>query len=163
MAQSPGWYPAPDGNGQQWWNGAGWSETRRAATATTPPPVYFASNPAPQHPGEVGASRLIDLRQNRNAVTGLVLGIVATVFLGILAPVGIVFSMMGIAQARRLREQGASTTGMVVAIAGLGVSSFAAVVALVQFVLFVTAVFGVDFSVTSDVPGLGLFGFMAGF
>ena len=74
--RSPGWYPAPDGNGQQWWNGAGWSESRqgaavvgapkvspapvRAPTAPVAPVapagervVYSASNPAPQYPGQL--------------------------------------------------------------------------------------------------------------
>ncbi len=44
---SPGWYPAPDGNGQQWWNGAGWSESRRNADGSTPGlPGYQAAPPA---------------------------------------------------------------------------------------------------------------------
>ena len=82
-----GWYPDPAGApGERWWNGVGWSETRRGAhapshitpsTHTTPPvysapavtppanyttppvtrpPVYSADNPAPQSPAS--ASRL---------------------------------------------------------------------------------------------------------
>jgi hypothetical protein len=42
MAQqlrSPGYYPAPDGNGEQWWNGVSWSESRRGARAVAPGPV----------------------------------------------------------------------------------------------------------------------------
>ena len=41
--RSPGWYPAPNGGGEQWWNGVAWSESRRdgttarrAATHVTP-------------------------------------------------------------------------------------------------------------------------------
>lgn len=41
--RSPGWYPAPNGGGEQWWNGVSWSESRRdgttarqAATNVTP-------------------------------------------------------------------------------------------------------------------------------
>ena len=41
--RSPGWYPAPSGGGEQWWNGVAWSESRRdgttarrAATHVTP-------------------------------------------------------------------------------------------------------------------------------
>jgi hypothetical protein len=46
---SPGWYPAPDGRGQQWWNGAGWSESRRNADGTSPGlPGYQAAPPAAQ-------------------------------------------------------------------------------------------------------------------
>lgn len=43
---SPGWYPAPDGSGEQWWNGSGWSESRRNADGTTPGlPGYQAAPP----------------------------------------------------------------------------------------------------------------------
>ncbi len=48
--QSPGWYPAPDGNGQQWWNGASWSDARRNADGSNPVlgglPGYQAAPPA---------------------------------------------------------------------------------------------------------------------
>jgi len=27
--ERPGWYPAPTGGGEQWWNGVSWSESRR--------------------------------------------------------------------------------------------------------------------------------------
>jgi len=27
--ERPGWYPAPSGGGEQWWNGVSWSESRR--------------------------------------------------------------------------------------------------------------------------------------
>jgi hypothetical protein len=62
--QTPGWYPAPDGAGDQWWNGIDWSPARRPvggaprASAIVVPPtptvVYSASNPAPQSPAEGG-------------------------------------------------------------------------------------------------------------
>ena len=49
--RSPGWYPAPNGGGEQWWNGVAWSESRRdgttarrAATHVTP---AAAPNAAP--------------------------------------------------------------------------------------------------------------------
>jgi len=75
--RSAGWYPDPDSAaGERWWNGAGWSDSRRggagaaqstpygpgstsavplppSAAATAPvvaPPVYSAENPAPQRP-----------------------------------------------------------------------------------------------------------------
>ena len=61
-SQSPGWYPAPDGNGQQWWNGASWSDARRNPDGSpilgglpgyqaAPPPGGIGQNlpaPAPQ-------------------------------------------------------------------------------------------------------------------
>jgi len=30
--ERPGWYPAPNGGGEQWWNGVAWSESRRDGT-----------------------------------------------------------------------------------------------------------------------------------
>ena len=83
----PGWYPDPDGiPGERWWNGSGWSDSRRggapAAPAPTvaprtapaapplspatpaPPVVYSASNPAPQRPDPYGRPQ-----QLRAAVT----------------------------------------------------------------------------------------------
>jgi hypothetical protein len=30
--ERPGWYPAPNGGGEQWWNGVSWSESRRDGT-----------------------------------------------------------------------------------------------------------------------------------
>lgn len=114
--RSPGWYPAPDGNGQQWWNGAGWSESRQGATASipraahtvsqpaapnpapavsaaAPKVVYSASNPAPQYPGQeptlgaqIPAAMQIDARANPDAFYALVAGIGAIVFNLLLVP-----------------------------------------------------------------------------
>lgn len=39
----PGWYPAPDRNGEQWWNGVSWSESRRSHRAI-PPAASVAYN-----------------------------------------------------------------------------------------------------------------------
>jgi hypothetical protein len=66
--QSPGWYPAPDGKGQQWWNGSAWSDARRNADGSAatlgglpnyqaaPPPGGPTNIPAPA-PG-AGVSRI---------------------------------------------------------------------------------------------------------
>jgi hypothetical protein len=62
--QSPGWYPAPDGNGQQWWNGSTWSDARRNSDGTTTLgglPGYQAAPPSatipdlPPPPATAGA------------------------------------------------------------------------------------------------------------
>ncbi len=51
-SSNPGWYPSPDGNGQQWWNGASWSDARRAADGSSPVrgglPGYQAAPPPGQ-------------------------------------------------------------------------------------------------------------------
>lgn len=181
QTQSPGWYPAPDGNGQQWWNGAGWSESRRGAAASptpaasvAPPPVYSPGNPAPQRPDPYGSPitlqgamparpTALNLSQNRHATIGFVLGLVSAFALGIAAPVGIVFSVLGIQQARRLGAQGVANTGMVFAVIGLLTSGVALVILLVQVIFFI-ATFA---SVTTDfgaggVPGFGVLSYLFG-
>jgi hypothetical protein len=40
----PGFYPARDGNGEQWWNGVSWSESRR--NAHTAPQSYITPSAA---------------------------------------------------------------------------------------------------------------------
>ena len=51
-SKSPGWYPSPDGKGQQWWNGASWSDARRNADGSAPVhgglPGYNAAPPPGQ-------------------------------------------------------------------------------------------------------------------
>lgn len=178
QTQSPGWYPAPDGNGQQWWNGAGWSESRRGATTpaapAAPPPVYSPSNPAPQRPdpyarpvtlqGAMPArATALNLSQNRNATIGFVLGLVSAFALGIAAPVGIVFSVLGIRQARRLAAQGVANTGMVFAVIGLVTSLIALAILLVQAIFFVAtfASISTDFG-AGAVPGFGVLSYLFG-
>lgn len=114
--QTPGWYPAPDGAGDQWWNGIDWSPARRptGGAPSTPvvvaPPmpkvVYSASNPAPQSPAEGGAdgaralqpagvtldlsalraAGTINARPNPQALYGLVAGVIAFFFNIFLVP-----------------------------------------------------------------------------
>lgn len=114
--QTPGWYPAPDGAGDQWWNGIDWSPARRptGGAPTTPavvvPPtptvIYSAANPAPQSPAEGGAdgraalpiagatldlsalraAGTINARPNPQALYGLIAGVVAFFFNIFLVP-----------------------------------------------------------------------------
>lgn len=117
VTRSAGWYPDPDGGaGQRWWNGAGWSDSRRggagaaastpyAPEGTVPPPapgmlppsvIYSADNPAPQRPDPyaqpyptagVRPASSINVQANRNAMIGFVLGLVG-IFANILFVVG---------------------------------------------------------------------------
>lgn len=114
--QTPGWYPAPDGAGDQWWNGIDWSPARRptggapsapvVVAPPTPTVVYSASNPAPQSPAEGGpdgartlppgavaldlsalrAAGTINARPNPQALYGLVAGVIAFFFNIFLVP-----------------------------------------------------------------------------
>lgn len=152
-----GWYADPDGvPGERWWNGSGWSESRRGGAASTasspytvppvstPPPVsapvppaviYSAQNPAPQRPDPYGPGTpllsqapgrriptSINASVNRNAMIGFVTGLIALFFniLFVLAPIAIVFSILGIRRANELKAQGAPATLMTFALIGLG-------------------------------------------
>jgi hypothetical protein len=181
MAQtkSAGWYPAPDGNGQQWWNGVSWSETRQGAggvgvaavpvppivalTPTAPPPVYSAANPPPLVPGATPSAspfgvRTIAANVNRNAMIGFITGIISVFFnlLFLLAPIAIVFSIMGLSRARQLKVQGAPTTLAGFAWAGLGAGVFSALMGLIQVIVFVVSIATSIDGAASSFPASGL-------
>ncbi|NYF10887.1 hypothetical protein HDC94_002043 [Leifsonia sp. AK011] len=155
--RSPGWYPAPDGRGEQWWNGAGWSESRKAVTpavaepAAPPDPhiIYSASNPAPQSPSEspefggpVPAAVRIDARANPMAVYALVAGIGAVIFNVLLVPsiLAIVFGAKGITRARELAAAGQPNTMRGLAMIGLALGIFGGALSLISTVSFLWSV-----------------------
>jgi hypothetical protein len=165
--QRPGWYPDPDGAGERWWNGSGWSDSKRggpaapvpapaavpAPPAPVPPVVYSAGNPAPQRPdpyaqqpglaGSVQSSRSysIDARVNRNAMVGFITGIIALFFniLGVLGIVAIVFSVLGITKARQLKAQGVTKNLMTFALVGLATGLIASVTSLITLIIAIVA------------------------
>lgn len=183
---SPGWYPAPDGNGQQWWNGVDWSESRQgggarpaappipapamrvppappAATVAAKPPVYSAENPPPLAPGHgpsrsVFGSRTSNASVNRNAMIGFVTGLIALFFnvFFVLAPIAIVFSIMGLSRARQLRARGATTTLGGYAGIGLATGVFAALAGVIQVVVFLVGMFSFDVSASALFPASGI-------
>jgi hypothetical protein len=153
--RSAGWYPDPDGGaGERWWNGAGWSDSRRGGAGTAaspyapaiPPVIYSADNPAPQGPGELPAATRtgisINTRVNRNAMIGFVTGLISLFFnvFYLLAPLAIVFSVLGIVRARQLRAQGTTANLMAFALIGLGLGIVSAIIGLVSIIGFITAV-----------------------
>lgn len=181
QTKRPGWYPDPDGAaGERWWNGAGWSDSRRAGAAAAaastspyaaptavPPPIpvagkpviYSAGNPAPQRPDPYAQTpqaaqavfsstslRSLDARINRNAFIGFIGGIISLFFnvAYLLAPVMMVFSIMGIVKARQLKAAGAPKTLMNFAVIGLAASAIAFVIALVSLVLFIISALNVN-------------------
>jgi hypothetical protein len=148
---SAGWYPAPDGNGEQWWNGAGWSDGRRngagtvpglpgyqaAPPVTSPPAPLGAPNPyaqpTPTTPATTSAGRVTSNR----ALVALIFGLLSIIVFAPLGIVGIVLGIMG-----RRKPGGTSSTrwmstgaillgsiGLVIGIVGLVISilSFAAI------------------------------------
>ncbi|UDF13217.1 hypothetical protein LH407_13825 [Antiquaquibacter oligotrophicus] len=154
QTRSPGWYAAPDGSGEQWWNGVGWSESRRGASApvvTAPRVVYSAANPAPQEQGATAgpgaptgttsALMTIDARSNPRAIYALVAGVLAIVFNLFLVPsiLAIVFGVSALSRAKTLAATGAPTLSGP-AIAGLVLGILGALGGIVQAVLFIFSI-----------------------
>lgn len=180
--RSPGWYPAPDGNGQQWWNGVGWSETRQGGThpvtaapplapvqapvPVTPakPPVYSAQNPPPLRPDPYGrpaaalTSRTINASVNRNAMIGFILGIAAIFFnlLFVVAPIAIVFSILGLNRARQLKTQGVTNTLALFAWIGLLLGVISAIVGAAQVIAFIVSIASFNVDVSAMFPASGI-------
>ena len=159
-------------NGASWSDsrrGAPAAAPVRAAAASAPPAVipvpppatviYSAANPAPQAPdpyapGRTAAwtgavlnaapGRTIDARVNRFAFYGFITGIISVFFnvLFVLAPLAIVFSIMGIARARQLKAQGAPATLMTMALIGLGAGAFSLLIGLIGLISVIAGVIG---------------------
>ncbi|MEQ1736510.1 MAG: hypothetical protein ABL886_08915 [Rhodoglobus sp.] len=150
VSKRPGWYPAPDGTGERWWTGVGWSDAARQ------PVVYSAQNPAPQDPNAVARftwgsavgntvpGRTINASVNKFAFYGFLCGIISVFFnvLFLLAPLAIVFSIIGLAKARDLKARGAPQTLAGLAAVGLATGALSMAVALIGFVAFAVSSFG---------------------
>ena len=154
----PGWYPAPGEQGERWWNGASWSDSRRGQPASAPAPlppvpsvVYSADNPAPQRPDPYApatpvpttfgrAAATVDARNNRLATLGLVLGAIGLFGFSIVGPAAIVLSLLGIAKARQLKAQGGSGSSIVLATIGLAMGVISTIVLITAAVAFFAAV-----------------------
>lgn len=167
VTRNPGWYPDPDGGGaERWWNGAGWSDTRRAkdgspvavsspvAASPLPPrpnpyapplPVqpYAPASPypptaaPPAYPVATGTSPTTSV--NRNAMIGFVFGLIALFFnvLFVLAPLAVVFSVLGIIRARQLKAEGVASNNLVFAVIGLLTGALGMVVGLFQIIFLI--------------------------
>jgi hypothetical protein len=147
----PGWYPDPDGTpGERWWNGSGWSDSRRGGTpvaavasvaATTSPRPDPYATPAPAVSAPMRNIFTIDARQNRMSVAALVTGLIGLFGFSVLGPVAIVFGLIGISRARQLRAQGTAGSTLVLAtvgfVAGL-IATFLLIVAIIAFAASIT-------------------------
>jgi hypothetical protein len=172
--RSPGWYTAPDGNGQQWWNGVSWSDARRggvtgAAPVLAQPIVPQQRDARPDPYATPNTHTLVQTgpvaapNPNRYATPALVLGLLSVFLLNILAPVGLVFSALALREAGRLRLRGSAATGLAQAGIGLAASIIALVLLIVQTVIFIAALasaFTVD--VSAAIPGFGLLSMLFG-
>lgn len=133
------------------------------APVATRPPVYSAQNPPPLAPGLVPTAsrfgtRTIDASVNRNAMIGFVTGLIALFFnvLFVLAPISIVFSIMGLGRARQLRAQGATTTLGLYAAIGLTLGILATLAGIVQVVVFLVSMFSFDVGASAFFPASGI-------
>ena len=158
---SPGWYPAPDGNGEQWWNGAGWSDGRRNADGTTPglpgyqaaPPVTPAAATTPVGPAPISApnpyGQPATAGTSRKLLVGNSPALVALVFSGlsvfVFAPLGIVGIVLGIIALRKAEATGA-TRGM--AIGAIVLGAVGLVLGIIQLVIWIAALAPVIVEVT---------------
>ena len=147
----PGWYPDPDGApGERWWNGSGWSDSRRGGTPVSPVPSVAATTsprPDPYAPAApvagtpARAAFTIAARQNRMAVAALVTGLIGLFGFSLLGPVAIVFGLIGISRARQLKAQGTAGSTLVLAtigfVAGL-IATFILIVAIIAFVVSIS-------------------------
>lgn len=154
----PGWYPAPDGEaGERWWNGSGWSDSRRvgAVPQVAVPPVYSASNPPPPRPNPYAPPALsaaspvafaVSAPQNRLALAALVTGVIGLFGFTVLGPVAIVLGLVSLAKVRQLRAQG-SPTGSALALSAIGiVTGVIATVILITVIISFIAAFSIDYT-----------------
>ena len=171
--KSPGWYSAPDGNGQQWWNGVSWSDARRGGVQTAAP--MLAQPIVPQQQGRpdpyatpnlhtpVRTGPVASADPNRYATAALVLGLVSLFVINIVAPIGLVFSVLALREAGRLRLRGQAATGIAQAGIGLAASVIGLIILIVQVVFFITAIVGAfTVDASAAIPGFGLFALLFG-
>jgi len=138
------------------------ASTAAPAAVPVPPPatvIYSAANPAPQRPDPYAAGRAatwtgavinatpgrnVDVQVNKYAFYGFLTGVISVFFnlLFLLAPLAIVFSIMGIARARQLKAQGAPSTLMTMALIGLGTGSLSLIIAFIGLVSIIASIVG---------------------
>lgn len=118
--RSPGYYPAPDGRGEQWWNGVAWSESRRGAGSAV------LSNSTPVH-SNITPTGIPTVPVRRPAsglpLASVVLGILSLT-VNLLAPVAAVVALVSFVRAPRSR---------LLALIGLGLAVVAFFSGLAQF------------------------------
>lgn len=98
-----------------------------------PAPGYWTPNVAPRLGTSAG------MRVNYMALTGLLVSVSGFIFnLGINGVVGIIFSILGLREARRLAEAGQQSTGRQLALAGIiiGIAHIIVTIGLVVLSIF---------------------------
>lgn len=123
---NPGWYPAPDGNGEQWWNGSGWSDTRRNADGTTPglpgyqaaPPSDAAATNIPAPPPASTSSLSRVTQSNGASIVPFVFGIIGLTVFNLF---GVFAIFIGIATFKSNNVVGKVLSGIGILLGAIGV------------------------------------------
>jgi len=121
---SPGYYPAPDGRGEQWWNGVSWSESRRGLGSAV------LSNTTPVHSNITPTGLPVIARPASSSLplAAIILGGISF-FVNFLGPVAIIVSIISLRRAPRSRG---------LAAAGLVLGIIASVFGAVQLAVFIS-------------------------
>jgi hypothetical protein len=158
-----GWYQDPENPaGERWWNGSGWSDQKRAATAdagftfgspttaeprpdpyapqTYPaPPTYTSpvSTPASPYVAAPYGSPAYGSGTNGLAIAGLVVSAGGWIILGVLASIaGIILSAFGLARAKQAEAAGNPNSGRGIAMAGLVIGIVVTVLGVLFFAAY---------------------------
>ena len=127
---SPGWYPAPDGDGEQWWNGSGWSDSRRGTDAAVPGlPGYQAAPPSdrgaaapPPPPSRLSRAAGSDL----SGISAIVFGVIGVTVFSLFAVIAIIVGL------GTLRSN--TWVGRILSLIGIALGVVGVVLAIAAFV-----------------------------
>ena len=165
VSPQAGWYADPENPaGERWWNGSGWSDQKRAASAAAAPdstgftfgspaaatrpdpyapptyapqPTYTAQSTAgsPYVAAPYGSSAAG--RSNGLAIAGLIVSAGGWIVLGVLASItGIILSAFGLARAKQAEAAGNPNSGRGIAMAGLVIGIVVTILGILIFVLY---------------------------
>lgn len=162
-----GWYQDPENpDGERWWNGSGWSDQKRAATADAgftfgspaaeprPDPYAAQTYPAPPSytaPAQTTASPYVaapygapayGARSNGLAIAGLIVSAGGWIVFPFVAPIaGIILSAFGLARAKQAEAAGNPNSGRGIALAGLIIGIVITVLGILFWVAYFAFVF----------------------
>ena len=134
--RSPGWYPAPSGGGEQWWNGVAWSESRRDGTTSRAAVTHVTpSGPPPAAAQAYGTAT--------SQMTPAALAAFVTGLLSIVLPIaGIVAVILGVRALSGARFAGPlETSSRTYATIGIVIGAITSLFGVVGIIFFIVAIF----------------------